>query len=497
MVAILATIVNGASPTENFMMDVIIEVTKATQAAPAAPTMASNTSSSITLNTITNGEYSMNGGAWQTSATFSGLTASTSYNFVQRYAETATHFASAASAPATYSTLPDGGGTTVTQTIELVAGNNWISVNVLSTSPSILDQMKSSLSTVGISIIGSSGSTVRLTPTMWTAGLSAISEREMYQIDVTANYTMTLTGIQADPATTPITIKPGLNWIGYIPTFEAGLEDALSGITANANDQLKQKSSYATFFYGMWYGVLQKMQPDNGYIYYSLDETTKTFYYPSTESKNAIIKYQPQFELKHQPNVHRYSGNMTVTAVVVKNDKEMRGDHIEIQAFSGSECRGSVQLMYIDVLDKYIGFLMVHGEGNEMITLKAYDHITGKEYRTENAPFRYVTDEIVGNLDKPYIVDLGAEMSVGIDELTIDNGQLTIYPNPTRGELVVSSEYRVVSIEVFDVYGRAITTQYSILNTQYSIDISHLPVGVYFLKIQTENGVVMKKVVKE
>jgi hypothetical protein len=30
-----------------------------------------------------------------------------------------------------------------------------------------------------------------------------------------------------------------------------------------------------------------------------------------------------------------------------------------------------------------------------------------------------------------------------------------------------------------------------------TIDISHLANGIYFLKIQTENGVVMKKIIKE
>jgi hypothetical protein len=54
------------------------------------------------------------------------------------------------------------------------------------------------------------------------------------------------------------------------------------------------------------------------------------------------------------------------------------------------------------------------------------------------------------------------------------------------------------SIEIFDIYGRKqkiiINCQLSIVN---SIDISDLPAGVYFVKINTEAGEVMKKVIKK
>ncbi|MDR1757343.1 MAG: T9SS type A sorting domain-containing protein, partial [Bacteroidales bacterium] len=80
-------------------------VEKAQQAAPAAPTLASKTYNSITLNTITGAEYQQAGTTtWQTSTTFTGLTPATAYTFYARVAGTATHHASpssAASAPIT------------------------------------------------------------------------------------------------------------------------------------------------------------------------------------------------------------------------------------------------------------------------------------------------------------------------------------------------------------------------------------------------------------
>ncbi|MDR2970878.1 MAG: T9SS type A sorting domain-containing protein, partial [Bacteroidales bacterium] len=40
-------------------------------------------------------------------------------------------------------------------------------------------------------------------------------------------------------------------------------------------------------------------------------------------------------------------------------------------------------------------------------------------------------------------------------------------------------------------------SHYSLLTTHYSIDISHLPAGIYFVKISTATGEVVKKIVKK
>jgi hypothetical protein len=75
---------------------------KAQQAAPAAPTLASKTENSITLNAVAGCEYSMDGGAnWQNDVLFDGLESGTSYTLLQRYAKTNTEEASPASDPLT------------------------------------------------------------------------------------------------------------------------------------------------------------------------------------------------------------------------------------------------------------------------------------------------------------------------------------------------------------------------------------------------------------
>ena len=109
MVIITATIECGISPIENYTKDFTISVTKALQTAPDPPTLASSTSTSITLNTISGCEYCRDNGNWQISPIFTELTPNTSYTFTQRKAETETHLASQASIVAQFKTEEDVG----------------------------------------------------------------------------------------------------------------------------------------------------------------------------------------------------------------------------------------------------------------------------------------------------------------------------------------------------------------------------------------------------
>ena len=83
---------------------------------------------------------------------------------------------------------------------------------------------------------------------------------------------------------------------------------------------------------------------------------------------------------------------------------------------------------------------------------------------------------------------------VGINEHEIN---VSVYPNPTTGQFKVqNSEFRIQSVEVYDVYGKLISNM-EVNDNDVTIDISNYNNGVYFTRIRTENGTVTKKVVKQ
>jgi hypothetical protein len=85
---------------------------------------------------------------------------------------------------------------------------------------------------------------------------------------------------------------------------------------------------------------------------------------------------------------------------------------------------------------------------------------------------------------------------VGISEIGYKN-QIILYPNPTTGKLIITSdELQVTSVEVFDIFGRKCHSSY-VTCYENNINISHLSTGIYFVKIFTEIGEVVRKVLKE
>ena len=82
---------------------------------------------------------------------------------------------------------------------------------------------------------------------------------------------------------------------------------------------------------------------------------------------------------------------------------------------------------------------------------------------------------------------------VGIADITAK--RIMVYPNPTTGELRVTSyELQMDDIKIFDVMGRNVGVGFARpTNGEAVIDISHLSAGVYYLRIAGETAKVIKE----
>jgi len=111
----------------------------------------------------------------------------------------------------------------------------------------------------------------------------------------------------------------------------------------------------------------------------------------------------------------------------------------------------------------------------------------------------------------------------GIGDISTGSISVQVYPNPTDGMLYITGDRHcglnpqspendkiagqarndIKNVEIFDVFGRAVAVaavethgRASLQQPTTTINISHLPAGMYFVRIQTENGMVTRKVVK-
>lgn len=82
---------------------------------------------------------------------------------------------------------------------------------------------------------------------------------------------------------------------------------------------------------------------------------------------------------------------------------------------------------------------------------------------------------------------------LGVDDyISVDN-ELNIFPNPTSQEMTIKTDREVNSVLIYNLSGKKVKEFKKSLNVY---DISELATGMYFVKIQTENGVGVRKMIK-
>ena len=76
------------------------------------------------------------------------------------------------------------------------------------------------------------------------------------------------------------------------------------------------------------------------------------------------------------------------------------------------------------------------------------------------------------------------------------NSEINIYPNPTTGiiNLTGSQNLSGLNLQITDITGKTIYTTMG--HGPLQIDISNQPAGIYFIKIQTEHEIIIKKIIK-
>ncbi|WP_282068536.1 T9SS type A sorting domain-containing protein [Olleya namhaensis] len=136
-------------------------------------------------------------------------------------------------------------------------------------------------------------------------------------------------------------------------------------------------------------------------------------------------------------------------------------------------------------------YLSSGGHGNILLKVQSQDILVEDDTVTKSANiyFDYNFPIQTNDANTTY-QQLLSTTAYGIDQ------NVTIYPNPVKNWVTISSKENIKSVSVFDVQGRVLQTQIT-SNREVKIDLSNRSDGVYFIKIQTEKGIKVEKVIKQ
>ena len=125
------------------------------------------------------------------------------------------------------------------------------------------------------------------------------------------------------------------------------------------------------------------------------------------------------------------------------------------------------------------------------------------------SPYRYGQTLVYGNFSKrlhlpgfelatdsfniPFVAIINWDRTVGLTENIESDAK--IYPNPTRGNVVIESKVSG-AVDVYNIRGERIY-QTRINYGQNNLDLSHLPAGMYVVQFNDGNSRISKRIVRE
>ena len=93
-------------------------------------------------------------------------------------------------------------------------------------------------------------------------------------------------------------------------------------------------------------------------------------------------------------------------------------------------------------------------------------------------------------------VSIIGKISDDVNVNEIEDTQCRVYPNPVNDMLYIEVATEIEEIVVYDIYGRHQVTETASHQGNLAIDVSNLKAGIYFVKINTHEGNIVKRIIK-
>jgi hypothetical protein len=337
--------------------------------------------------------------------------------------------------------------------------------------------------------------------TGWVNKIGNVQKTEGYKIRVTSDCLLEIKGRKISLPLS-IEIKKGTNLISFPidgsvdamqliqPLIDGGILDKVQDERGNSIENWRNTG---------WINGIGNFNEGEGYIVQALGDGVLTI--SEIHQKSGYL-YAERFETSHFKVNYEGNGFDHMNINILDLDKTSLKIGDELAAFDNKICVGAIKLTEADFTNNAVSIPVsaaeisgVNGftDGNQIV-LKVWNNETNEE---SGIQIEATEGELIFNRYSSVFVIINENQVVnGLSDFDLLN--INIYPNPANEVVNISfSNLPEIGTEIIimDVNGREIVRR-TIENMNETINIQHLPGGMYLVKIKLNNNFKIQKLIK-
>ena len=193
-----------------------------------------------------------------------------------------------------------------------------------------------------------------------------------------------------------------------------------------------------------------------------------------------------------------YDAKRLATNVSLYSHLDDGSDILGIQGRGTFQENVKISMGFATLVDEKLNYTISieNIEGLNLGTATAYLIDTFENVETNLSEFNYTFISEKGIYDNRFILQFTPEAVLGTNDFALES--VTLYPNPTSAILNIKSPNTMVSsVTVYDLRGRVVLTKTNLNSNNIQLDLSELNSTMYFIEINTDDGKVTKRIMKD
>jgi hypothetical protein len=150
-----------------------------------------------------------------------------------------------------------------------------------------------------------------------------------------------------------------------------------------------------------------------------------------------------------------------------------------------------IDSIYIMVLGVWSAIPPLYAQAMNNISPVEYDTIRTARWWNNDVVLMEMDYEMNGTVNKVTWHKSNNINNIGLEENNVEL-RISLYPNPTSSQITIDSEEMIEEVTIFNICGELVQQEVSA-----TFSVSTLSNGVYVMNIQTNNGIVRSRFIKE